>query len=141
MDASSASTLSTLPLSSFIAGPRLPARSSRYLGDELFVFSARAERNLVEVGKSYMKGMAEAALHQRARLLLLRGRERRRNQHPLLDFVQAALDELEPPNLWRDRLVVVVIAEVGKHRRAVRQRPAVSLAARTSVVAGRGVSE
>src|SRR3546814_16495155 len=53
MDASSASTLSTLPLSSFIAGPRLPARSSRYLGDELFVFSARAERNLVEVGKSY----------------------------------------------------------------------------------------
>src|SRR3546814_16271233 len=67
MDASSASTLSTLPLSSFIAGPRLPARSSRYLGDELFVFSARAERNLVEVGKSYMKGMAEDALHQRAR--------------------------------------------------------------------------
>src|SRR3546814_13129100 len=106
MDASSASTLSTLPLSSFIAGPRLPARSSRYLGDELFVFSARAERNLVEVGKSYMKGMAEAALHQRARLLLLRGRERRRNHHPLLDFVQAALAELEPPNLWRDRLVV-----------------------------------
>src|SRR3546814_6785377 len=103
MDASSASTLSTLPLSSFIAGPRLPARSSRYLGDELFVFSARAERNLVEVGKSYMKGMAEAALHQRARLLLLRGRERRRNHHPLLDFVQAALDELEPPNLWLDR--------------------------------------
>src|SRR3546814_6435962 len=83
----------------------------------------------LEVGKSYMKGMAEAALHQRARLLLLRGRERRRNHHPLLDFVQAALDELEPPNLWRDRLVVVVIAEVGKHRRAVRQRQAVALAA------------
>src|SRR3546814_5579237 len=75
MDASSASTLSTLPLSSFIAGHRLPARSSRYLGDELFVFSARAERNLVDVGKSYMKGMAEAALHQRARLLLLRSEE------------------------------------------------------------------
>src|SRR3546814_1445838 len=48
---------------------------------------------------------------------------------PLLNFVQAALDELDPPNLWRDRLVVVVIAEVGKHRRAVRQRQAVALAA------------
>src|SRR3546814_11327600 len=104
MDASSASTLSTLPLSSFIAGPRLPARSSRYLGDELFVFSARAERNLVEVGKSYMKGLAEAALHQRARLLLLPGRERPRHPHTLLDFVQAALEELEPTTLWLARL-------------------------------------
>src|SRR3546814_14946568 len=96
MDASSASTLSTLPLSSFIAGPRLPARSSRYLGDELFVFSARAERKLVEGGKSYMKWMAESSLHQSARRHTLTGRKRRRNHPPPLDFYQPTLDELEP---------------------------------------------